>query len=314
MNILKYQNFNESKGISDSCENIIYVIWKDIESDIFNNISNSKKFNFNESDFKLKDIIIEYNIVKTDENICDAITELKNSIIENSRLNDVIITMNIKYNVIDEEFLYYIKSILFHELLHVFQHYNFKINNKFRSESFSIGSVIPQLRRYIKTEYANYILDVLYYSLSHELSAQLHQYYMYIKDGKEYNKMQDIKKFLTNFNIKNNLDEYEELELNLIKKYVVKSINFYSINKKYKKDTLNSLWYENNNKFLEKLSNVIENKLKWIDKKIKLIDSKIGIKVDDTFTYYGDLDDYKYFESFVFIKENLSGCPSYYYI
>jgi hypothetical protein len=38
--IVRYGNFNESKGISDSCEKITNQIWNDIEGDIIdsNNI------------------------------------------------------------------------------------------------------------------------------------------------------------------------------------------------------------------------------------------------------------------------------------
>lgn len=313
--ILTYQNFNESNGISDSSENITNSIWNDIESDIISDISANKKFNFDEIDFKLKDIIVEYNLIKNSENICNAITYLKNSVVENKYLKNIKIIVNIKYSILDEPFLYYIKTVLFHEILHVFQHYNFKLHNKFRSESFSIGSILPQLRQYIKTKYANYILDILYYSLSHELSAQIHQYYMYKKIGKHYEKINDIKNLLKNFNINNNLDESEILEINLIKDYIVKSIEFYSNNKKYNKKILKSLWSEtDNNRFLDSLSILLKKKLKWLDEKMKLVDSKIGIKFDETFTYYGKLDDYKYFEIFNFIKENLNDCKSYYYI
>ena len=313
--ILKYQNFNESKSISDSCEVVTDAIWNSIESNIISNISSSNNFDFDEIDFKLKDIVIEYNLIKSTENVCNAITFLKNSSVDNKYLSNINIVLNIRYHILDEPFLYYIKSVLFHEMLHVFQHYNFKINNRFRSESFSIGSIIPQLRQYINTKYANYILDVLYYSLSHELSAQLHQYYMYKKIGKEYEKIDDIRNLLKNFHIKLDLDKSEELEINLIKEYIIKSISFYSNNKKYNKHILKSIWSEtDNNKFLVKLSDIIKNKLIWIDKKIKLVDSKIEIKVDETFTFYGDLIDYKYSEAFNFIKENLNDCESYSYI
>lgn len=314
--ILKYQNFNESKGISESSEIVTDSIWNKIESDITNLTSSSNKFNFNEKDFKLKDIEIEYIITKNNENICNAITQLKDSIIEDKYIKNVKITINIKYNILDEPFLYYIKSVLFHEILHVFQHYNLILDNKFRPESFSIGSIIPQLKNSIKSKYVSYILDVLYYSLSHELSAQIHQYYMYKKENKEYKKIEIIKNILENFLIKQDLTEEENLELDFLKNHILNSIKFYTTNKNYNKDILNSLWNENNNiKFLNKLSNIIKNKLKWIDRKIKLINSKINdIKYDETFTYYGDLKDYKYIEFFEFIRKNLNDCTQYDYI
>lgn len=305
--IVKYENFNESKGISDSCEKITNSIWCEIESEIINLSNISKEFTFDEDDFKI-DVEIDFNINKDKENSCGSLTNLKNSTIVDGILKNVKISFNIKYDVMDDPFLYYIKSVLFHEILHVFQHYNIKIKNKFRPESFSIGSIIPQLRDSVKTKYVSYILDILYYSLSHELSAQLHQYYMYKMDGKEYKKLDDIKNLLNDFKIKK-LDESEEKELDYVKSHILNSIKYFTTNKNYKKDISKSIWVKDNTEFLNGISNLIKDKLKWIDKKIKLIDGKLKIDYNETFTYYGNLDDYKYIRSSIFIEENLNSCP-----
>jgi hypothetical protein len=306
--IVRYENFNESKGISDSCEKITNSIWNDIENDIININNISKKFTFSEDDFKIKDIQINFIFNENKENICSAITDLKDSIIEDSYLLRVKILFNVKYHIIDDAFLYYIKSVIFHEILHVFQNYNLKTNDKFRPESFSIGSIIPQIRNHIKTRYISYILDILYYSLSHELSAQLHQYYIYKIDDREYKRLDEIKKLLYNFKIKE-LDTKESNELEYVKKHILNSIKYFTNNKNYKKDIESSIWNKNNEDFLNGLYNMIKYKLKWIDKKIKLINSKKIIDYSETFTYYGDLQDYKYLKISSFIKENLNNCP-----
>lgn len=306
--VVKYENFNESKGISDSCEKVTNFIWDDIEDDIINTNNISKKFTYSEVDFKLKNIQIDFNFIGNRENSCGAITDLKNSVIEDSYLLNVRILFNVKYSIIDDAFLYYIKSVIFHEILHVFQEYNLKINDKFRPESFSIGSIIPQLRGIIKTKYVSYILDILYYSLSHELSAQLHQYYIYKIDDREYKKLDEIKNLLNNFKIKE-LDSDESNELEYVKKHILGSIKYFTNNKNYKKDIKSSIWNKNNEDFLIGLSNLIKYKLKWIDKKIKLIDSKKMIDYSETFTYYGDLEDFKYLKFSLFINENLNNCP-----
>ncbi len=306
--VVKYENFNESKGVSDSCEKVTNFIWDDIEDDIINTNNISKKFTYSEVDFKLKNIQIDFNFIGDRENSCGAITDLKNSVIEDSYLLNVRILFNVKYSIIDDAFLYYIKSVIFHEILHVFQEYNLKINDKFRPESFSIGSIIPQLRGIIKTKYVSYILDILYYSLSHELSAQLHQYYIYKIDDREYKKLDEIKNLLNNFKIKE-LDSNEANELEYVKRHILGSIKYFTNNKNYKKDIKSSIWNKNNEDFLNGLSNLIKYKLKWIDKKIKLIDSKKMIDYSETFTYYGDLEDYKYLKFSIFINENLNNCP-----
>ena len=305
--IVRYENFNESKGISDSCERITNSIWNDIENDIINTNNISRSFNYSEDDFKLRDIQIDFIFTKDKENSCGAITDLKNSEIEDNYLLNTKILFNVKYHIIDDAFLYYIKSVIFHEILHVFQNYNLKTNDKFIPESFSIGSIIPQIRSHIKTKYISYILDVLYYSLSHELSAQLHQYYIYKIDGREYKRLDDIKNLLTNFKIKE-LDSDESKELDYVKKHILNSIKYFTNNKNYKKDIESSIWNKNNEELLNGIYNLIKQKLKWIDKKIKLINNK-KINYNETFTYYGDLQDYKYLKFSLFIKENLNNCP-----
>lgn len=307
--IVRYENFNESKGISDSCEKITNKIWNDIENDIINKNNISKKLTFTEDDFKLKDIQIDFIFNEDEENTCSAITNLKNSKIEDKYLTNTEISFNVKYSTIDDAFLYYIKSVIFHEILHVFQNYNLKINDKFRTESFSIGSIIPQLRDSIKTDYVSYILDILYYSLSHELSAQLHQYYIYKMDGRKYKRLDEIKNLLTNFKIKELVD-IESKELDYVKKHILNSIKYFTNNKNYNKDIDSSIWNKNNEDFLNGLSNIIQYKLKWIDKKIKLINNKKKVDYNETFTYYGDLQDYKYLNFSLFINENLNNCPS----
>ncbi len=305
--IVRYENFNESKGISDSCERITNSIWNDIENDIINTNNISRSFNYSEDDFKLRDIQIDFIFTKDKENSCGAITDLKNSEIEDNYLLNTKILFNVKYHIIDDAFLYYIKSVIFHEILHVFQNYNLKTNDKFIPESFSIGSIIPQIRSHIKTKYISYILDVLYYSLSHELSAQLHQYYIYKIDDREYKRLDDIKNLLTNFKIKE-LDSDESKELDYVKKHILNSIKYFTNNKNYKKDIESSIWNKNNEELLNGIYNLIKQKLKWIDKKIKLINNK-KINYNETFTYYGDLQDYKYLKFSLFIKENLNNCP-----
>jgi hypothetical protein len=305
--IVRYENFNESKGISDSCEKITNSIWNDIEGDIIMTNNISKNFTFSEDDFKIKDIQIDFVFNENKENICSAITDLKDSIVEDNYLLNTKILFNVKYHIIDDAFLYYIKSVIFHEILHVFQNYNLKTNDKFRPKSFSIGSIIPQLRTHIKTKYISYILDVLYYSLSHEISAQLHQYYIYKIDGREYKRLDEIKNLLTNFKIKN-LSGDESNELDYVKKHILNSIKYFTNNKNYKRDIESSVWNKNNEELLNGIYNLIKQKLKWIDKKIKLINNK-KIDYNETFTYYGDLQDYKYLKFSLFIKENLNNCP-----
>jgi hypothetical protein len=308
--IIKWENFNESKGISDSCEKILNTIWSDIEININNSNSFYSHFNIDESDFKCKNISLNFTIVEGNENLCNAQTILNDSKIENGYLTNLEIKVSILYKEIDDEFLYYIKSVLFHELLHIFQHYNILLGNKFRPESFSIGSVIPQLRNIVKTKFGEYILDILYYSLTHELSAQIHQYYLYRINNREYKRIFDIRKLLDRFKI-SNISPDEENDVKFIKKHIIGSIKHFTKNSNYLKDSNKSIWSEDDlNKFLLKFKNLLDFKVKWIDKKMKLIDDKINqsriIKYDENITLPQDWNFYDIYNVYDFIKENLN--------
>jgi hypothetical protein len=308
--IIIYENFNESKGISDSCEKVLYKIWNLIESDIIGLKDSYLRFDINESDFKCNDIVLKYQTSKGDDNLCNAITKFNSSKIINGYLTGLNINIDITFEELNDEFIYYIKSVLFHEILHIFQYYNLKINNKFRPESFSIGSIIPQLRNIIKSDYGNYILDVLYHSLSHELSAQIHQYYLYKINHKEYKKIHDIKKLLNDFVI-NKLSNSDINDLKFIQKHIIGSISYLTTNKKYLSDINKSIWGEQDiNKFLEKFKNLLKYKVKWIETKMELIDKKIEdmniIRYDEDVSLPHNWDMYDIEIRSSFIKKNLS--------
>lgn len=314
--IVRYDNFNESKGISDSCEKVLYKVWNLIESDILSYNNSEVTYDINETDFKVSGLGIKYSINKSDNRICYGIVELNNSKIINDKLIDSKINLKIDVDVFDDEFIYYIKSVLLHELLHLFQHYNILKGNKFRPESFSIGSIIPQLRNIIKTKYGNYILDILYYSLPHELSAQIHQYYLYKLNDKEYKKIEQIIKLLNNFK-PITLSIEENNDISYIKKHILNSIKFYTNNKKYLSDINKSIWnIKDNDLFLNKFMDIINKRIEWVNKKIILIDKNISdqskIRYDETISLPTNWDDNEYHyikDVYDFISTNLIGCP-----
>lgn len=95
--IVKYQCFNESKGISDSCEKILYKIWSNLEKDIRLEKNGVYTFDINEIDFNVKDLKIIYNIELGDENQCYSTSNLKDSFLDkNKYLNNSSISIDIK--------------------------------------------------------------------------------------------------------------------------------------------------------------------------------------------------------------------------
>lgn len=314
--IVKYQNFNESKGISDSCDKVLYKVWNLIEDDILLKKENTISVNIDEEDFKVKELKLKYSITNSEDKNCYGITDVKNSKIEENYLINSKIELNINIDEFNDEFIYYIKSVLLHELLHIFQHYNVLNGNKFRPESFSIGSILQQLRKNVNTKYANYFLDILYYSLPYELSAQLHQYYLYKIDKREYEKIEQILTLLKNFKIKS-LSTDENSDISFIKKHILNSIKFYTDNKNYLSNVDKSLWnISDNSLFLAEFKKLINKRIKWIDKKILLINNKIisknDIKYNETIFLPSNWDDHNYFDIidvYRFTINNLNDCP-----
>jgi hypothetical protein len=99
--IVRYENFNESKGISDSCEKITNSIWNDIENDIINTDNISKKFTFSEDDFKLKDIHIDFTFNEDELGYKAAQSNSKQFSLED--IKTVIKWLNKNYSSVEDE-------------------------------------------------------------------------------------------------------------------------------------------------------------------------------------------------------------------
>ena len=134
---MKIKNFIEfileSKGISDVC--ILYkeVIWKDFIIKLKDIIDKNQnygvlQYNFNNSEFRINNLIISIKPIKYKENICNGKYQGNNTIISDNIFYNGIIEFNILYNDLDNNFLNYIESVLLHELLHCYQRY--KLNGK----------------------------------------------------------------------------------------------------------------------------------------------------------------------------------------
>ena len=312
MNNFNYYKFylKETKSISDSCEKNADIIINVIIPYINSFTKNDKKnfiFNINESDFIVKDLLININLLKYSENVCNAISYLSKSSINNNILENVEIKFNIYIKEINDDFLLKIESIILHELLHIFQHYKISSKNKFRPSYFSIGVIINQLRNKFNSKYVNNILDLLYISIDHEIAANIHQYY-YLKNNKVYNMIFDNINKLENFNTKV-LSNIETNELNILKQHIYNCIINNISNKNYLKKMNISMWKEDNNilflilleEYFHKKSRLIKNKINRINKKLnKPISYNINETINQSFdTNWNQMIDY---DPFYFIK------------
>jgi len=248
---------------------------------------------------KIKNLKVSFSIQKGSNYICNSVLNITDSKIVDEYLMNPSITFYIEYIKDDKEFTKYIHSVIKHEILHLYQSYYLKLNNKFKPESWVIGSLLPTFRRFLRSEYSEYILNLLYYSLSHEIYSQLEQYYFYKYENSEYQKIKNIVRDLENFKIKKNLSEIEKSEIENIKKFILGGL-LKNSNKKYNKDASNSLWNESYIlKFLEKLKDYFKDKSDLIKSKIYKIDNeldfdnKISESIDKWISLPSDYDRYR---------------------
>jgi hypothetical protein len=219
----KFVDFiNESKdNVFDELSNII--IGK------FNNGEYSFKINdyskqLGKRRFKIKNLYVKFNLNKDNDNYCNGLCDVTKSEIKDDYLINSLLIFDIGYINLDKDFIKYINSVIKHEVMHLYQVYNLKINNKFKPESWVIGSMLPTFRKFLKEDYSKIILHSLYNSLSHEIYSQLYQYYFYKKDNLEYPKIYKIIDDLDNFKIKTELNDNEIIEISNLKKYIIKGL------------------------------------------------------------------------------------------
>lgn len=151
-------------------------------------------------------------------------------------------------------------------------------DNKFKPESWVIGSLLPNFRKFLLEEYSKTILDLIYKSLSHEIYSQLYQYYFYKKDGIDYGNIDEIISELNNFQVKKELDVRELSELENLKKFIVKGLMM-NDNLKYKSDVINSFWnLEDIDDFLFELGKYFKEKSNLLKSKKDKIDRELDFE------------------------------------
>jgi hypothetical protein len=279
-----YEFMNESKeNVFDELSNIIIDKFNKGE---YNFIIDEYSKSSDKRRFKIRELEVQFNLKRDNDNFCNGLCDVTKSEIKDDYLTNSLITFDIGYLKLDDYFIKYIHSVINHEVLHLYQVYNLKINNKFKPESWVIGSLLPTFRRFLKEDYSKVILSLLYNSLSHEIYSQLQQYYFYKKDDLKYPKIEKIIGDLDDFVVKTNLSDNEISELLNLKNFIVKGLKNNS-NVKYRKDVDKSFWNENDiylfldglNKYFKQKSDTIKSKVKKIDRELNF-ESKINDSLD----------------------------------
>lgn len=301
-NVKKFNEFVlEKKGISDIC--IIYknCIWKnmidklkDVETsesfkkDNFKTIVNLS-YDFSNPKFLVKNFMIELALNKNINYSCGGLANVEYSMYDDGILISPKIVLNLSFKDLNKGYLNYVESVLLHEIIHVYQRYC--QGDKNISSSWQLGSILPKLRNIIISDDVSNILELLYYSLVHEINSQLHQYFDMKMKNINYKDIFDIKKRLEDFDYTKIVIDDEIIdELEQIRKHYYASLKYNKPNNMYIKNVSN-IWkkeisIDNVYLFLEELKQNFTNSIVYIEKKIKLIDNKISeIRYDNASNY-----------------------------
>ena len=290
----------ESKGISDITIEKCDEIWNEIELFIkdldkehdyispYFNRSMKKNYNYKDTEIKIANLEVIIKIKKYKENVCNGLNDNTETYMFNNILFNPVIILNVFFNKLDNNFLKNIKSKLLHEMVHVFQRY--KQGDKTISRDWQLGSMLPEMRKNIKNEEIKQLINILYLSLEHELSAQLHEYFINGKKyGKKYDKIFQIRNMINDFNIYDiEINDETIKELNYIREEYLGSVEYNKSKHINYNHTINSKWKteitaDNKNSFFKMLDNRFKKAVLFLDKKITLIDSKV---LEEKYNFY----------------------------
>jgi hypothetical protein len=307
----------ESISISDITVEYTNHIWKDsilkyIKTTEDDPKSLNKTFDkeytvscdFDNKEFKIDNLSILVNLRRYSSNVCNAIADLGKSIYSDDTIINPKIKLEIYFDDFDEDFKIYIKSVLLHEMLHVYQVYNMR--NKKMDSNWNLGNTIISTRDYIYNPYVKEVSEILYYSAEHEIMAQIHQYFMFkTHNNKRYEKIFEIKQKLEEYDpyvMLNNVDDKLIKQLNLFRDIYNKRLILHKPNNKYYKNA-SLVWKKeitknNINKFLDNINTFVKKSASFLDKKMKHIDRKTEKEIFEKYDIFGY---YRYIE---FLVEN----------
>lgn len=294
-----YEFINESKeNVFGELSNIIIDKFNKRE---YNFTVNEYSKSLDKRRFKIKELEVQFNLKKDDNNFCNGLCNVTQSEIEEDYLINSSIVFDIGYLNLGDDFIKYIHSVIKHEIMHLYQVYNLKVNSKFKPESWVIGSLLPTFRSFLKEDYSKFILNTLYISLSHEIYSQLQQYYFYKNDNLKYQKIEKIIRDLDNFQIKTDLSDNEISEISNLKKFIIRGLKN-NKNDKYKKDIDKSFWNESDiylfldglKKYFKQKSDLMKLKIKKIDRELNF-ENKINDSLDVWISLPTNLDKINHF-------------------
>jgi hypothetical protein len=268
-----------------------------------NDISNTKigyikRFSITKSfvdnkDFKIHELTIDIIFKKYNRNVCTGIVNQKDVIFDESGFMCYpYMKLEIYFDDIDIDFEKYIKSVLLHEMTHIYQVYRMGGDKKIDS-NWNLGSTIAASRSHINNIYVKDLANILYKASEHEIMSQLHQYFLYKTEyGEQYQHIFDIQKSLSEFDTsKYIIDDNFINDLNIFRYIHNKRLDINKPNNKYYRN-VSFVWkreitFDNVQKFLKYVEEFVKKSLLFLNKKIKHVDAKCEIMLEgyDTFGY-----------------------------
>jgi hypothetical protein len=255
------------------------TIWKDVIKYINDEIKTNKYYLKNGyidifkkmyffPKYKIERLIVIIKFQCSNQSLTVGVNRNNDTFFDNGIMYNTMVQINSQYINLNNDELDYIESLLLHELLHVIQNYNLNGNIPNHFKLASLNTI--KISRFNSNHNLYLISSLLYLSCTHELSAQIHQYYDYKLKNKRYEYIFQIINLIQNFNI-NDIKIDDELVngLNVIRKEYINIIDdSYGIWKK-EINTDNAII------FLKNIDKKIKKSLVFIKDKMKQIDDKI---------------------------------------
>lgn len=293
--IKKYKEYlTESKSISDITVEYTNILWDDI-STLIENVKNdteslnmiylkryNKIYTLNDTQFKIKDLQVDIKIHKFKSNVCNGVADMQNiSYDDNDVLYYPLLKLEIYFTEFDDDFERYIKSVVLHEMVHIYQVYNMR--SKKMDSNWHIGNTIISTKNKINNVYVKQLSNILYRASEHEIMAQLHQYFLYISEyNKPYPYIFDIQKSLSEFDTSKYVIDADFIkDLNIFRYVYNKRTEINKPNNKYYRN-VSFVWkkvitYDNVHKFLKYVEDFVGKSLLFLNKKMKRVEEKCEI-------------------------------------
>jgi len=252
--------------------------------DIFNKLKNKTYhlFDVDESDLKLKNLHVKYHNKPIKEILARSrfgvfVPDMFRGKITSYTLNGASINVYFDFDNFDIKDL---KSVILHELLHIYEIYKRYLNKTNKDLQWQVNNQLQKIRnKYTSDEFLKEFIFILYLNFDFEIGARVAETYSILIEERsnDYNKLKGILKSSTAWQYMNDLKEfdYNNFDIN-----IKNSINFFSeLNNKISPNKNFKIFKIPKNE--EEVKNILKNYQKTFNKKSDLFKKKLLKIIDE---------------------------------